>query len=295
MYATILTFYFTVFIFANGEIAFTSNRQGNFDIYVMNRDGQNVHNITKDSVHQLFPSWSSDGEMLAFSSSNIIYIMDVDKKKSKRLIAFFGDMPLCSPDGSKIAFIHNVIRFPKISIELRVVDIDGENEQSLVTLHSISDRPHTWLSDGSRLAFCDGGDIYIIDSNGKNLTKIVPQGKNLTALNIDCSIDNKLAISASDVGREGIYTMNLDGSGVERISKGRDRAPEWSPDGLEIALASFRDGNWDIYVMDADGRNVRGLTENESFDFSPSWVWHSDFSVNCHTLATTWISIKTQD
>jgi hypothetical protein len=54
-------------------------------------------------------------------------------------------------------------------------------------------------------------------------------------------------------------------------SKGSDLAPAWSPDGRRIAFQSNRDGNWEIYVMNADGSNVRRLTDDDGRDGEPSW------------------------
>jgi Tol biopolymer transport system component len=48
-------------------------------------------------------------------------------------------------------------------------------------------------------------------------------------------------------------------------------APAWSPDGSSIAFHSLRDGNYDIYVMDADGSNEIRLTTDGSADLNPVW------------------------
>ncbi|MCS6887960.1 MAG: hypothetical protein NZQ09_07085 [Chloroflexus sp.] len=50
-----------------------------------------------------------------------------------------------------------------------------------------------------------------------------------------------------------------------------DRFARVSPDGRQIAFASDRDGNWEIYVMNADGSNVRRLTNHAATDDSPTW------------------------
>jgi Tol biopolymer transport system component len=50
-----------------------------------------------------------------------------------------------------------------------------------------------------------------------------------------------------------------------------DGWPDWSPDGSKIAFTSVRDGNPDIYVMDADGSNVIRLTSTPEFDSWPDW------------------------
>ncbi|MCH8226405.1 MAG: PD40 domain-containing protein, partial [Chloroflexi bacterium] len=47
--------------------------------------------------------------------------------------------------------------------------------------------------------------------------------------------------------------------------------PAWSPDGARIAFYSFRDGNGEIYTMNADGSNQTRLTFNDSSDWYPAW------------------------
>lgn len=63
---------------------------------------------------------------------------------------------------------------------------------------------------------------------------------------------------------EAIYVANADGSDARRLTEigQRNDLPTWSPDGREIAFLSDRDGNWDLYVMNADGTNVRNVTRN---------------------------------
>ena len=48
-------------------------------------------------------------------------------------------------------------------------------------------------------------------------------------------------------------------------------APAWSPDGRKIAFVSDRDGNSEIYVMNADGSGQRRLTRNPAYDADPAW------------------------
>jgi Tol biopolymer transport system component/protocatechuate 3,4-dioxygenase beta subunit len=82
-----------------------------------------------------------------------------------------------------------------------------------------------------------------------------------------------------------IYTINPDGSGLTRVTNnpGWDDAPAWSSDGQKIAFHSDRDDlencgrsgsttcNWEIYVMNADGGDVRRLTNQPARDREPTW------------------------
>lgn len=51
----------------------------------------------------------------------------------------------------------------------------------------------------------------------------------------------------------------------------RNREPDWSPDGSQITFFSYRDGNFEVYVMNADGTDQRNLTNNPAIDGRPSW------------------------
>ena len=78
-----------------------------------------------------------------------------------------------------------------------------------------------------------------------------------------------------------IYVMEVDGNNQQRLTDNDfyDWSPSWSPAGERIVFTSRRDGHFigefgltsEIYVMDADGKNTRRLTNNRKNDWSPSW------------------------
>lgn len=75
----------------------------------------------------------------------------------------------------------------------------------------------------------------------------------------------------SDRGKKwDIYSLKIGGKPVKLTSEGDNGDPAWSPDGTKIAYHSNR-GSTEIYVMDADGKNPRALTNSKGRDESPCW------------------------
>ena len=89
----------------------------------------------------------------------------------------------------------------------------------------------------------------------------------------DVRAGGKIAFVSARDGNPEIYSVNVDGTGVERLTYApeSDDEPAWSPDGQRIAFVSARSGSEEIYVMNADGSNVVQLTVSASFSRSPTW------------------------
>jgi Tol biopolymer transport system component len=69
-----------------------------------------------------------------------------------------------------------------------------------------------------------------------------------------------------------ISTIGIDGTGLRDLSLPfRAQKPVWSPDGSRIAFEGQHNGNADIYVIDADGSNLRRVTRSPADDLTPTW------------------------
>ena len=89
----------------------------------------------------------------------------------------------------------------------------------------------------------------------------------------DTGLFGMLLFTATIEGYERILVVDLDAGRVRRVidGPGNNSYPAWSPDGYRFAFASDRDGNWEIYLSDWDGRNQRRLTHNSVADNNPAW------------------------
>jgi WD40 repeat protein len=153
---------------------------------------------------------------------------------------------------------------------------DGQAAFKRLTTDPAADFDPTWSPDGTRIAFRsrrDGNDeIYAMNADGScqvNLTNDAasdwspawsPDGTRIAFARL---FDGN---SFSDVA-----VINLNGSGLTRLTTSSGEYPAWSPDGTRIAFASARDGNYEIYKMNADGTDQTRLTDNPAYDMSPVW------------------------
>ena len=259
-----------------GRIAFTSLRDGNPEIYVMDADGGNQENLTNHPAYDLEPDWSPDGTKIAFISGRDggrfqIHVMDADGKNVIRITDGQGTKrhPNWSPDGGKIAFSVDDTEEDYIA----VMGADGRNREKLEN-HAWEP---SWSPDGKQIAFVswrDGfGEIYVIGVGGQGRKRVThdfaPKG--------DPSFSpdgRRKAYEAEHEGFSHIFVVGADGKNRVRLTHNEENhwAPAWSPDGQAIAYYVWH-GGWDnrtIHLMSTNGRYIRQLSDGgNAFDYEP--------------------------
>ena len=277
---------------ANGKIAFSSDRNGNQEIYVMDADGSIQTPLTNDPAFDYDPAWSPDGTKIAFSSNRDgnfeIYVMDANGSNQTRLTNNPANdlRATWSPDGAKIAF--GSIRDG--NFEIYLMNADGSNQINL-TNYPGSDFHPAWSPDGAEILFNSerAGDaseeIYVMDANGSNPMRVTNNEfyDDYPAWSPDGA---KIAFTSHRGGSE-IYVMNADGSNQTPLTNNTavDSFAAWSPDGAKIVFYSGRDiqgppiaTNYEIYIMEADGSNQTNLTNTPGEDSYPNWQGISAFA-----------------
>jgi Tol biopolymer transport system component len=228
----------------NQLMAFSSQRDGgDWDIFLTDVQRGLIIELTYDNstlpVLDLYPTWSPDGQHIAFMSSRSernyeVYVMDVFGNEARNLsnepLAEDGN-GIWSPDGTQIVFSSNRIRG---SSDLFLLKVEDETTEQL-TYDDSFDGYASWSPDGTQIAFTTARD-------------------------------GNTEIYRMDVALGESSTVNLTHQPLG------DNAPSWSPDGGYIVFFSDRAGSNDIFVMNADGSEQINLTRHPADDTYPMWT-----------------------
>ncbi len=272
------------------RIVFASNRDGDWDIYSMNVNGDKLAQLTNHPASDEYPACSPNGRRIVFASergvTRDLYVMDSDGNNVLRLTQdnFFAARVSWSPDGTKIAFSS----FCKFNCDIFTMDADGNN-RTILAKHDWQDVRPSWSLDGSKIAFVsfrDGGlndplHIFVMNADGTGRRNLTGDTHLTTNKFPTCSPDGrKIAFQSQRLFRDGtrtdIYVITADGKELEQLTDGPRGSgfPAYSPDGTKIAFASSRDGDAHIYLMDTNGRNAVKLTRTPADigNSQPSWL-----------------------
>jgi hypothetical protein len=256
------------------QIAFTTNRDGNFEVYVMNADGSSPTNLTNNSAFDGAASWSPDGSKIAFNTTrdgnSAIYVMNADGSSPTNLANNAGE-PAWSPDGTKIAF--SSVRDG--NFEIYVMNADGTG-QTRITINSAVDFEPAWQWTRLRVVndmFADATELTGISDTdtGSNLGATGEPGEpSLFGDTLLNSVWWKWTAPAS--GQVTIDTIGSDfdtnlavytGSAVDALTEIASNDDIQSPASFQSQVSFFATEGTTYYIaVDGFGQHTYNITLN---------------------------------
>lgn len=246
------------------KIAFTSNRDGPGDIYVMNSDGNGVKRLTFTPVAESSSTWSADGSKIVFESARDgngeIYIMDADGSNQKRLTfnaSRDAGPAYLSPDGTRIVFSRNAA-IDGFNYDIYTMNADGDDVRQ-ITRDTEFDAEPKWSADGSKIFFISARtgnlDTFAINADGSgesNLTRS-PESDGPIGVSQDGRQVFIIGDSPAKPDINQIWVIDADGGNRRQISSFTEKVfwIDFSPNHKRLVFAGKKTGNLEIYVTDA--------------------------------------------
>ncbi len=269
---------------AESKIYFVSDRSGHKEIWEMDYDGANQHQLTHQNSISLSPRISPDGTRLAFSSLTksgwdiLMYSTDLNRLVSFPRYGATNLSPSWSPDGAKLAFASS----RSGDSEIYLCDANGGNLHRMTANKGPDVSPAWNRKTGAQIAFVSGRtglpQIYTMEADGTNQQRMTDQGY---AVSPNWSPNGQFLALAwirmygpGEPGSSDIYLMDIASKKWVQLTHdgGHNDFPYWSPDGRHIVFQSSRSGREQIWMMLADGTKLHQLTFTGR-NTQPDWSW----------------------
>jgi Tol biopolymer transport system component len=267
----------------NGKIAFSSNRNGNYDIFAVRADGTGLTQLTDNVRADIEPRWSPDGTQIAFMRSEAeqwgysLHVMNADGSSPRlllrfRVFEFTPPAPSWSPDGGQIAYSSG-------SGGVKIIPAAGGPLQRSFGFGNMALDP-AWSPRGDTIAYANTSGLsseliaQFADGRAMSLTATPSLYETSPAWSPDGRLivyDDERWIPSDSTG---LRTMNADGTGLVRIpGTPNDRDPQWSPDGTRLVVSSWRPSaqTFGLVTLAPDGSRRTTLTDAGAHAVDPDW------------------------
>ena len=257
------------------------------EVFIMDFDGENARQITRDGNFALSPSWAPDGNRIVFTSykpavkggfaNPNLYTYNVATNKRELVTAAKGinSGAVFHPTKNQLAYTYSNNGKP----EIFMLDLDAKTRIALTQTMFFSIEP-AWSPDGTKLAYSSQKTgrphIYVSNSDGSNAKQLTFAGVFNSSPRWSPKGD-KIVFSGQENMKNNFNVFMIDpsGSNLVRLTDGTfsTENPAFSPDGRHIAFSSNQSGTYQIYVMALhSGRISRALTPKSLGDCKqPAW------------------------
>lgn len=272
-----------------GKIVFTCQvykAQASDQICLMNADGSGYRRLTTENDRRHFyPSLAPDGQSVVYagySGANEFDIFEIDLAtgETTQLTRHMGVLtaPEISPDGQLITFTYGDPYTDQHAIW--VMNRDGSDPHAVWGPPDGNAWDPTWSPDGQQILFASDRSgrvqLYVVNLDGSGLRQVT-EAVNLRGRS-DWSPQGWMTTYSGTPWHRNVYLFRADGTDWHQVSPdgGNAQGPSFSPDGNWLAVTAYYDRYEDIhgceiYIMRADGSDLRRLTDNDYCDWQPRW------------------------
>ncbi len=267
------------------KIYYVSTHSGNKEIWAMDYDGENAHQLTHLGSISLSPRVSPDNSRVAFSAlGKNGWSIRMYSLLLNRIVSFPSPggttvSPAWSSDGSKLALSSSITGDP----EIYTMSSDGTGLHRVTAFRGPDVSPVWNPKTNAQIAWVSGRtglpQIYIMDADGANVQRMTdggyatspawsPNGQFLAF-----AWNRKYGPGAP--GGQDIYIMDIASKRWTQLThdSGRCDFPSWSPDSRHIVFQrEDSSGHSEIWTMLADGTEQHQLTHGGS-NSMPNWSW----------------------
>ena len=249
---------------ATAEMVFSSNRDGDYEIYSLDPDTGTTVKLTDNSYTDKHPALSRDGTKIVFVSDQQIYTMNSDGSNMSSALAVLTGIndgnPSWNDDGTMIAYDNGY--------DIYVMNSDGTNKKNLTNTASYNEIRPSWRSGSGKIVYERSSDIYETDNEGTYHTKLTTAAFVIEGDPCLSPDGTKIVFTRKTTGYYSIYTMKLDATDLINVQTDVSAditSPAWSADGLRIAYVRSNA----VYSKNADGTGDEKLLTDNGQD--PSW------------------------